>query len=62
MTSLEWIGLYEAFEAFEARAKKCSFRVDEIKAMGDELFDLCPIPQPKSTKAYFEEYGGKEIN
>ena len=57
MTSLEWIGLYEAFEAFESRAKRSGFRVEEIEAMGDDLFARCPIPQPQPTKEYYEEYG-----
>lgn len=57
MNSLEWIGLYEAFERFEARAKSANFRVKEIEAMGNELFALCPIPQPKPSPLYYEEYG-----
>ena len=58
MTSLEWIALCEAYERFEAKAKGAGFHTAEIAAMGDELFDMCPIPQPKPSQSYFEEYGG----
>lgn len=57
MNCLEWIGLYEAFEKFEARAKAANYRVEEITAIGDDLFARCPIPQPKPAPAYYEEYG-----
>ena len=50
MKCLEWIRLYEAFEAFEARAKRSGYRVKELEAIGDDLFGSCPIPQPRPTK------------
>ena len=47
ITSLEWIVLYEAFERFEAEAKAHGLYADELKRIGDDLFDRCPIPQPQ---------------
>lgn len=47
MKPLEWIRLYEAFERFEALARASGFHVEELEAIGDELFACCPIPQPK---------------
>ena len=45
--SLEWCKLYEAFVAFQVQAEKYSLYAEEIKRIEDDLFDHCPIPQPR---------------
>ena len=49
MTGLEWIPLYEAFGAFQAKAHKCGLFADELKRMEDELLQRCPIQPAAQT-------------
>ena len=45
--SLEWIHLYMAFAAFQAQAEKRGIYAEEIEKIENDLFEHCPIPQPK---------------
>ena len=46
-SSLEWILLYEAFAAFQAKAETYGLYAEEIRRIEKDLFDHCHIPQPK---------------
>ncbi len=46
--SLEWIHLYMAFAAFQNQAERYGLYAKEIKRIEKDLFDHCPIPQPKA--------------
>ena len=45
--SLEWTLLYEAFVAFQIKAERYGLYAEEIKHIEDDLFNHCPIPQPR---------------
>lgn len=45
--SLEWINLYQAFVSFKVQAEKHGIYKKELKRIEKDLFDHCPIPQPK---------------
>lgn len=45
--SLEWFHLYEAFVAFKVQAERHGLYADDLRRMEDDLFERCPIPQPK---------------
>jgi hypothetical protein len=48
--SLEWFHIYEAFVAFKIRAERNGLYVGVLKQIEDDLFERCPIPQPKEMK------------
>ncbi|MBR1760898.1 MAG: hypothetical protein IJ741_06940 [Schwartzia sp.] len=47
MSSLEWCKLYEAFVAFQVQAEKQGLYADDIRRIENDLFERCPIPQPR---------------
>ena len=46
MNSLNWIVMFEAFEAFKEAAKRAGFNDDRIRGIDDHIMNICPIPQP----------------
>ena len=48
--SLEWFHIYEAFVAFKTRAERSGLYADDLRRIEDDLFERCPIPQPKEMK------------
>ena len=45
--SAEWIKTYELFETFRVLAEKQGANKEILSRLENELFDICPIPQPK---------------
>lgn len=45
--SAEWIKTYELFETFRVLAEKQGVNKEILSRLENELFDICPIPQPK---------------
>ena len=46
-SSAEWIKAYELFEAFRILAEEQGVSREALGRIENELFDICPIPQPK---------------